>query len=117
IGTDVTLVDARPRLIPMMDHDVSDGLAAALRNIGARVVLESGDVAVGRDRDGLLVTMQDGELLRPDKVLFAAGRSGNTEELALADIGVSVDHRGWITVDDCYQTNVPGVYAAGDVIG
>ena len=52
LGTDVTLVDSRPQLIPMMDHDVSDGLAASLRDIGVQVLLEAGRVEVARDRDG-----------------------------------------------------------------
>src|SRR5947207_11703468 len=49
--------------------------------------------------------------------LFAAGRVGNTEDLALDEAAVDVDERGRITVDDCYRTTAPGIYAAGDVIG
>jgi NAD(P) transhydrogenase len=117
LGTRVVLVDARPRLIPMMDHDVSDGLADALRRFGARVELDAGDVEVRRDDRGVLAMLASGEVLRPEKVLFAAGRKGNTEALALDDVGIAVDARGWIKVDETYQTSAPGVYAAGDVIG
>jgi len=117
LGTRVTLVDARPRLIPMMDHDISDGLADALRRIGARVELDAGAVRVGRDRDGVWVKLGSGEVARPEKVLFAAGRTGNTESLATDEAGVGVDERGWIKVDESYQTSATGIYAAGDVIG
>jgi NAD(P) transhydrogenase len=56
-------------------------------------------------------------VLRPEKVLLAAGRVSNIEELGLEALGVAADNRGRITVDPAYQTNVPGIYAAGDVIG
>jgi NAD(P) transhydrogenase len=66
---------------------------------------------------GLQVRLADGEILGPDKVLFAAGRAGNTENLGLDEAGVEVDPRGRIVVDDQYRTNVDWLYAAGDVIG
>ena len=117
LGTEVTLIDSRTHLVPMMDTDVSDGLAAALRDIGVRVVLEAGAVQVARDDDGIAVEIPNQRVVRADKVLFAAGRVGNTEDLALDVAGVEVDQRGRITVDDCFRTTAPGIYAAGDVIG
>jgi NAD(P) transhydrogenase len=117
LGTEVTLIDSRTHLVPMMDTDVSDGLAAALRDIGVRVVLEAGAVQVARDDDGIAVEIPNQCVVRADKVLFAAGRVGNTEDLALDGAGVEVDERGRITVDDCFRTTAPGIYAAGDVIG
>ena len=117
LGTEVTLIDSRTHLVPMMDTDVSDGLAAALRDIGVRVVLDAGAVQVARDDDGIAVEIPNQGAVRADKVLFAAGRVGNTEELALRAAGVAVDERGRITVDDCFRTTAPGIYAAGDVIG
>ncbi len=117
LGTEVTLIDSRTHLVPMMDTDVSDGLAAALRDIGVRVVVEAGAVQVARDDDGIAVEIPNQRVVRADKVLFAAGRVGNTEDLALDAAGVEVDERGRITVDDCFRTTAPGIYAAGDVIG
>ncbi len=117
LGTEVTLIDSRTHLVPMMDADVSDGLAAALRDIGVRVVLEAGAVQVARDDDGIAVEIPNQRVVRADKVLFAAGRVGNTDDLALDAAGVEVDERGRITVDDCFRTTAPGIYAAGDVIG
>jgi NAD(P) transhydrogenase len=117
LATEVTLVDSRPRLVPMMDHEVSDGLADALRDMGVRVLLEAGHVQVARDHQGIAVEIPSHGIVRPDKVLFAAGRVGNTEDLALDEAAVGVDERGRITVDDCYRTTATGIYAAGDVIG
>jgi NAD(P) transhydrogenase len=96
---------------------VSDGLADALRAAGATVMLESGRVDVGRDQQGLVVTFPGGRTARPEKVLFAAGRAGNVEDLGLDDVGIDTDERGRIKVDDCYRTSAAGIYAAGDVIG
>src|SRR5437764_177713 len=112
-----TLLDSRARLVPVMDHDVSDGLATALRDAGVRVVLEAGRANVSRDAEGLAIEVTGHDVLRPDKVLFAAGRAGNTEGLALEDAGVESDGYGRIKVDDCYRTSAAGIYAAGDVIG
>ena len=117
LGTDVTLVDSRDRLIPMMDHDVSDGLASALREIGVRVLLDGGRVEIARAADGIGVVIPGHGVYRTDKVLYAAGRVGNTEGLMLDRVGVGVDDRGRITVDDHYRTSAAGIYAAGDVIG
>jgi NAD(P) transhydrogenase len=72
---------------------------------------------IGRVDGALAVTLADGEVLRPDKVLFAAGRAGNTEGLGLAEAGIEVDPRGRILVDERYRTAAEGIYAAGDVIG
>ena len=117
LGTAVTLLDNAGCLVPFMDHDISDGLAEALRQVGVRIVLRSGRVAVRRDDVGLCVERPDGEVLRAEKVLFAAGRVGNTDGLGLRELGVEVDDRGRIVVDACYRTAVEGLYAAGDVIG
>jgi len=72
---------------------------------------------VERDGSGLVVALDDGTVLRPEKAIFAAGRVGNTEDLGLEAAGVAFDDRGRIGVDDRYETTAAGVYAAGDVIG
>jgi NAD(P) transhydrogenase len=72
---------------------------------------------VAREGGQLRVSLADGESLETETVLYAAGRSGNTEELGLEEAGVELDPRGRIVVDERYQTAVPGIFAAGDVIG
>jgi NAD(P) transhydrogenase len=116
LGSEVVLVNNAPRLVPFLDEDVTDGLAAAFRAEGIDLVLDSGRAAVARDGDGLLVEVGD-DARRVDAVLFAAGRVGNTEGLRLADAGVEVDDRGYVVVDEKFRTTAPGVYAAGDVVG
>jgi hypothetical protein len=80
------------------------------------VLLEAGRATVERDERGLRIQLP-ATTLRPEKVLFAAGRAGNTEGLGLTEVGVETDERGRIVVDPHFQTTAPGVYAAGDVIG
>jgi NAD(P) transhydrogenase len=117
LGVDVTLIDSSPRLIPFMDAEISRLLAQTLEANGVRVLLNAGRATVARDEKGLRLTLASGDVLRPEKVLFAAGRAGNTEGLNLEDAGINVDDRGRIKVNYRLQTTAPGIYAAGDVIG
>jgi NAD(P) transhydrogenase len=116
LGADVTLLDRGPRLVPIVDDDISRGLADALREMGVTVSLEA-QARVTRDAAGPAVELGDGSTLRPEKVLFASGRVGNSEGLGLDAVGVDLDDRGRIKVDESYRTTVACVYAAGDVIG
>jgi NAD(P) transhydrogenase len=116
LGVEVSLVDHGTRLLPLVDREISDALAENLRRSGARLIFGAQMESVGRDRDGLVVRV-DGEELRPQVVLHAAGRAGNVEGLGLHDAGVEVDSRGRIRVDQSFQTTSEGIYAAGDVIG
>ncbi|HUO48245.1 MAG TPA: FAD-dependent oxidoreductase, partial [Acidimicrobiales bacterium] len=117
LGAEVTLVDRGPRLLPFLDAELSALLTRSFRDRGMRVLSGAGITEVTRDRDGLRVVTSEGAVVRPEKVVYAAGRVGNTEELGLAEAGVAVDDRGRIVVDEQYRTSVPGVFAAGDVIG
>lgn len=116
LGVDVTLVDMADRLMPFLDVDASEQLAICLTDLGIEVLVGSPPAAVERVDDQLTVTIGD-TTIRPGKVLFVAGRKGNTDGLGLEDAGVQLDDRGRIVVDAQYQTTAPGIYAAGDVIG
>jgi NAD(P) transhydrogenase len=116
LGADVTLVDRGSRILPFLDRELSECLSESLRRSGARLILGGTVEWVGRDAGGLVVRV-DGEDLRPQLLLYAAGRTGNVEGLCLADAGVEVDARGRISVDENFGTTAPGIYAAGDVIG
>jgi NAD(P) transhydrogenase len=72
---------------------------------------------VTRDDSRICVEVSEGQPIRSEVIIYAAGRVGNTEDLGLDEVGVATDERGRILVDDHFQTSVPGVYAAGDVIG
>jgi NAD(P) transhydrogenase len=116
LGVHVTLVDRAERLMPFLDEDASGQLAECLADMGLRLLLGSARADVVR-RDGRLCVSIGTETLETEKVLFAAGRSGNTEELALQAAGVEMDARGRVVVDHEYRTRLAGIFAAGDVIG
>lgn len=117
LGVQVTLIDSAPRVLPFMDAEISGLVAEKFRDIGIRVLLEAGRASIERDAEGLKVMLPGGETLRPNKVLVAAGRAGNTEALGLEQAGVATDERGRVLVDDHFRTTAAGIYAAGDVIG
>lgn len=116
LGVSVTVIDMADRLVPFLDAEVSDVLRGHMEEAGTRMIFgQSGTVE--RNESHLEVTLGNGEVLRPDVVLFAAGRVGNTGVLGVSAAGVDCDDRGRIIVDEEYRTSAPGIYAAGDVIG
>lgn len=117
LGVAVTVVDTADRLMSMMDGELSRLAARVFEGQGMRVLLGTHVVAVEQRKHGLEVHLSCGEVLRPDALLFAAGRSVETDGLGLQAAGVDTTPRGWVVVDDTYRTSVPGIYAAGDVIG
>jgi len=117
LGVEVTLLEAAPHLLGFVDVEISDLLAETFRAQGTRVMLGCGVATIERAARALEVRLASGETLTPDHVLWAGGRVGNLEGLGLADAGVAVDAKGRIQVDGDYQTSVPGIFAAGDVIG
>jgi NAD(P) transhydrogenase len=116
-GVPVTILDSAPRLAAMMDNEISGRLEQIMLARGNQVILGTGMVSVHRDGDDLAVQLSDGQRLRPDALLFAAGRSVSTVGLGLGKAGVQVDARGRIIVDPERRTSCPWVFAAGDVIG
>jgi NAD(P) transhydrogenase len=84
---------------------------------GIRILFGSTAESIAAHGDGLKVRVSTGEDLHPDTVLFAAGRSANTDGLGLEAAGVNLDSRGRIVVDQNFHTSVEGIYAAGDVLG
>jgi NAD(P) transhydrogenase len=117
LGAQVTVLDRGARLLPFLDDECSAAVTECFRSSGMKVCSETALAALRREASGLVLATDDGTELRPDKVILAAGRVGNTEELGLADAGVEIDDRGRITVDDHFETTARGIYAAGDVIG
>ena len=117
LGAEVTLVDRGARLLPFLDAECSAVVTECFQASGMKVFHETAVAAITRDAEGLSVRTDRGGVLQPQKVILAAGRVGNTEDLGLADIGVETDERGRVRVDDHFQTTAPGIYAAGDVIG
>jgi NAD(P) transhydrogenase len=117
LGIHVWLIDRAPRLLPFLDAEIAELLAQSFRETGIELLLGADLSLVGRDEEGLVVKVGDDLELRPDKLLFAAGRVGNTDGLGLEEVGVRLDERGRIIVDDHYRTSAENIFAAGDVIG
>jgi NAD(P) transhydrogenase len=117
LGLEVTLVDGRDRLLPFLDRELSDRLRRHMEALHVDVRLREDVRHVQPCPDAARVTLGNGGTVATDCVLFAAGRAGNTVDLGLEKIGIPVTDRGHITVNERYQTVIPHVYAAGDVIG
>ena len=111
-GSLVTLVQGAPRISPRSDADASAALAAALADDGIEILT---DVSVERLEPGR-ATLPDGASVEAERVLLAAGRVPNVEDLGLEAVGVQTQ-RGGVVVDDRMRTSVAGVWAAGDVTG
>ena len=117
LGVQVHLIDPRPGLLPFLDTEMGERLAAAMRSYGITLHLEHSFEHVVREPTGLTCALSSGETLLVETVMVAAGRLGNTHGLELPAIGVEVDARGYVKVDEDFRTAVEGVYAAGDVVG
>jgi len=113
----VTLVDAHPEVLTFLDAELVADLRGAMERLGVRFALGHKWNRVARSGDKIQVELSDGSRLESDKLLYAAGRSGNTKGLGLETLGLTPDARGTLAVDTHYRTAVPHVYAAGDVIG
>ena len=119
LGSEVTVVELMDRIVPTADADASKALHQALAKRG--ITIETGTKAVAQKKvkSGTQVTVEgkDGKQRKivVDKVLVAVGRAPNGKDLGLEEIGVVVDERGYVPTSDTMQTNLPHVYAIGDV--
>jgi len=120
-GSEVTIVQRGPQLLAREDGDVAEAVAEVLDEDGIEVLLETEAQSARRDESGgiqLSVSGPDGErTISGSHLLVAAGRPPNTDLLNLDAAGIETDRRGFVKVDDKLETNVPGVYALGDVKG
>ncbi|ONG55804.1 mercuric reductase [Pseudoroseomonas deserti] len=116
-GSAVTVLERGPKLLPREDADISDEIRSILEAEGISVRCGVGDVAASADAGGVTLGFGEGQSVSGSDLLIAVGRRPNTDELGLAMAGIAVDPRGFITVDERLQTNVPGVYALGDCNG
>ena len=121
LGTRITLVEGRSRLLGGVDEELSSAIELSLERMGARVLLGDAVESIERDpsrpTNALRLRLKSGRRIRADKVLISAGRAGNTEGLNLSKIGVGLTPRGHIEVNEHFQTRLPHIYAVGDVIG
>ncbi len=117
LGVQVTLVEGRNRLLPFVDGEIAERLQRQLERLGLRFYLNTRVKQLEVHEERVDMTLQTGEQLDCEIALFAAGRQSNVEGLGLEAVGVQLGNRGLILVNEKYQTSVPNIYAAGDVIG
>src|SRR6267142_22494 len=117
LGVKVTLVDGRDKLLPFLDTEISDRLRDRLKELGMEFWFNERPVKVENSASGATLHMKSGKKLETEAALFAAGRRAAVDGLALEKAGLALNDRGYIPVDEHYQTGVPNIYAAGDVIG
>ena len=113
----VDLVNTRDRLLSFMDDEISDALSYHLRDEGVMVRHDEEYDSVKANAKGVTVKLKSGKVMHADYFLFCNGRTGNTDQLQVKNAGLEADHRGQLKVSHHYQTSVPNIYAAGDVIG
>jgi NAD(P) transhydrogenase len=118
LGVEVHLVDGRTSLLPHIDREIVRVLLGEMENrLGVTLHLGSDVDTIEKVGDQVNVTLKDSSCFVVDKVLYAAGRSSNSEDLNLEAVNVRTGNRGLIIVNERYQTSTENIYAAGDVIG
>lgn len=114
-GADVTIVEGLPHLVPNEDEAVSKGLERAFRKRGIDFKLGVRFAGVEQHANGVVVTLENGEKLEAELMLVAVGRGPNTAGMGYEEQGISMD-RGYVLTNERLETNLPGVYAAGDIV-
>jgi NAD(P) transhydrogenase len=113
----VNLVNTRERLLAFLDDEITDALGYHLSDTGIRILHNEDYERVEATKDSVVLFLKSGKMIKSDVFLWANGRSGNTGELGLDTIGVKVNGRGQIEINENYQTSQPHIYAVGDVVG
>lgn len=119
MGVEVTLIDQRPQLLDFVDREIIEALAYHLRQMGTTFRLGDKVTRVGFDeqRDRVFAELESGKKVQANALLYAVGRQANGDLIGLEAAGLQPDPRGKVIVNAEYQTTVPHIYAAGDVIG
>jgi NAD(P) transhydrogenase len=118
IGVQVVLIDKRPRLLEFVDAQIVDALQRQMTDIGVTLCHEEEVVAIRKESDGqVTVSLSHRPPITTTTLMYAIGRIGATKRLNLEVVGITPDARGRVIVNDHFQTAIPHIYAAGDVIG
>ncbi|EKO3452698.1 Si-specific NAD(P)(+) transhydrogenase [Vibrio fluvialis] len=117
LGVKTDLINTRDRLLAFLDNEISDALSYHFWNNGVIIRNDETYEKIEGTEDGVIVHLKSGKKMKADCLLYANGRTGNTDKLNLEVVGLSPDSRGQLTVNTNYQTEVDHIYAVGDVIG
>jgi NAD(P) transhydrogenase len=117
LGIKINLVNTRSKLLEFLDDEIIDALAYHMRDEGVVIRHNEEMERIEGLEDGVVLHLRSGKRLKTDILLWANGRSGNTEELELQNVDLVPNERGQLVVNTQFQTEVPHIYAVGDVIG
>jgi NAD(P) transhydrogenase len=117
LGTQVTLVDKKDRLLGWIDQEIGIHLQSALTQIGLTFVGGKNPIEIKREGDKAVVVFPDGEIMQGDMLLYALGRIADADELQLNAAGIQLTDKGFVPVNALFQTPIAHIYAVGDVIG
>jgi NAD(P) transhydrogenase len=117
LSVKVNLINARDKLLSFLDDEIIDALSYHLRDQGVLIRHNEEYDRVETSHDAVYLHLKSGKKIKSDILLWAQGRTGNTQELMLANAGLSADARGQLKVDELYRTQQPHIYGVGDVVG
>jgi NAD(P) transhydrogenase len=117
LGTKVTVIEQRLRMLDFCDTEVVEALKYHLRDLAVTFRFGETVAAVEKHKNGTVTVLESGKKIPADMVMYSAGRQGMTDQLDLPAAGLSADKRGRIKVDGSFRTEVDHIYAVGDVIG
>ena len=117
LGIHVTLIEPKGRIVSFVDSEIGQRLTDQLLKLGIKFIFDDRMAAIEARKDHVKVMLEKGEKKEFEVALIAAGRQSNVEGLGLERVGVKLGNRGLILVDENYRTNIPNIYAVGDVIG
>jgi NAD(P) transhydrogenase len=117
LGMRVNLINTRGQLLTFLDDEIIDALAYHLREMGVRVDHNEEYEKVEADDEGVTLTLKSNKVIRAQYLLWANGRTGNSDKLGLEELGIEIDKRGSIAVNEQFQTALLHIYAVGDLVG
>jgi len=117
LGTEVTIIDKKDHILPLLDSEIGIHLQTALTDIGLKFLGRKEPEDIKRVDNHAWVKFKDGTTIEADVLLYALGRVANVDQLHIENSGVKINEKGYIPVNALFQTVVPHIYAVGDVIG
>jgi NAD(P) transhydrogenase len=118
LGIKVNLVNTRERLLEYLDEEISNALSYHMRDEQGILIRQNEEYErVEVNQGGVVLHLKTGKVIKSDMLLWANGRTGNSAGMQLEALGIEVDHRGNISVNEAYQTALPHIYAVGDIVG
>ena len=117
LGTEVTIIDKKEHILPLLDAEIGIHLQTALTDIGLKFLGKKEPEEITRVDGKARVKCKDGTVIEADTLLYALGREANVDSLHIENAGIQINSKGYVPVNALFQTVVPHIYAVGDVIG